>query len=269
MTSPIILKTVFSISKMDCPSEENLIRMKLDGIDGIRKLEFDLADRTLVVWHKGSADIIERSILDLDLGGKMLSTDSVGDIDIQEDTRQRKLLLTVLLINFSFFAIELTTGLLSGSMGLAADSLDMLADSVVYGMSLMVVGRAVAAKKRIALWAGSFQVILAAIGLMEVVRRFVTLQDVPSFSIMIIVSVFALLANAICLVLLQTSGSKHEAHIKASLIFTSNDVIINLGVIIAGTLVYLLQSNKPDLIIGTIVFFLVVKGAWNILRLSK
>jgi Co/Zn/Cd efflux system component len=53
------------------------------------------------------------------------------------------------------------------------------------------------------------------------------------------------------------------------MIFTSNDVIISLGVIIAGILVNWLHSNKPDLIIGTIVFVLVVKDAFRILKLSK
>jgi Co/Zn/Cd efflux system component len=56
---------------------------------------------------------------------------------------------------------------------------------------------------------------------------------------------------------------------KASMIFTSNDVIINLGVIIAGILVHYLSSDKPDLIIGTIVFVLVSQGAFRILKLSK
>ena len=56
---------------------------------------------------------------------------------------------------------------------------------------------------------------------------------------------------------------------KASMIFTSNDVVINLGVIIAGILVNYLSSNKPDLIIGTIVFVLVIQGAFRILKLSK
>jgi Co/Zn/Cd efflux system component len=86
---------------------------------------------------------------------------------------------------------------------------------------------------------------------------------------MIIVSVFALMANGVCLYLLQQSKSKEEAHIQASMIFTSNDIIINLGVITAGVLVYLLNSNLPDLIIGTIVFVLVVQGAFRILKLSK
>jgi Co/Zn/Cd efflux system component len=86
---------------------------------------------------------------------------------------------------------------------------------------------------------------------------------------MIIVSIFALIANGICLYLLQQSKGKEEAHMKASMIFTSNDVIINLGVILAGALVLWLDSNKPDLIIGSIVFALVIQGAFRILKLGK
>ena len=93
--------------------------------------------------------------------------------------------------------------------------------------------------------------------------------QLPDFTTMIIVSAFALIANGICLYLLQRSKSKEEAHIKASMIFTSNDVIINLGVIVAGLLVTWLNSNKPDLIVGTIVFVLVIQGAIRILRLGR
>jgi Co/Zn/Cd efflux system component len=56
---------------------------------------------------------------------------------------------------------------------------------------------------------------------------------------------------------------------KASMIFTSNDVIINSGVIIAGILVMLTNSKYPDLIIGTLVFLVVVQGAIRILKLGK
>lgn len=90
----------------------------------------------------------------------------------------------------------------------------------------------------------------------------------PDFSTMIIISILALIANGICLYLLQKSKSK-EAHMQASMIFTSNDVIINLGVIIAGLLVNWLNSNKPDLIIGAIVLILVIQGAVRILKLGK
>ncbi len=37
---------------------------------------------------------------------------------------------------------------------------------------------------------------------------------------------------------------------RASWIFTSNDVIVNIGVIVAGGFVYLTDSKIPDLIIG-------------------
>lgn len=262
-------KTIFEISKMDCPSEENLIRMKLDGISSIHNLEFDIPNRKLTVFHSGQINQIETSVLDLNLGGKILSTEQTEQTEFKENTNQKKLLWTVLGINFAFFIIEITTGIISKSMGLVADSLDMLADSFVYGISLFAVGGTLVRKKQIAKLAGYFQIILAIIGFVEVLRRFFGAEELPDFSTMIIISVFALIANSICLFLLQKSKSKEEAHMKASMIFTSNDVIINLGVIAAGVLVNWLNSNKPDLIIGTIVFILVIKGAIRILKLGK
>ena len=254
---------------MDCPSEENLIRMKLDVISEIKNLDFDIANRKLTVFHQGQIEEIEQSILQLNLGGKLLTTEETDQIEFKEETNQKKLLWTVLGINFAFFVIEMVTGLISKSMGLVADSLDMLADSFVYGISLFAIGGTLIKKKRIAKIAGYFQILLATIGFLEVLRRFFGAEKLPDFSTMIIVSIFALIANGICLYILQKSKSKDEAHMKASMIFTSNDVIINTGVIIAGLLVYWLNSNKPDLIIGTIVFVLVIQGALRILNLSK
>lgn len=262
-------KTIFEISKMDCPSEENLIRMKLDGISDIKNLEFDIPNRQLTVFHYGPIDLIEKSILELNLGGQKLVTEETDQTDFEENTSQKKLLWTVLIINFAFFLIEILTGIFSKSMGLVADSLDMLADSFVYGISLFAVGGTLIRKKRIARIAGYFQITLAILGFAEVLRRFFGAVSLPDFSTMIFISTLALVANGICLYLLQKSKSKEEAHIKASMIFTSNDVIINLGVIIAGVLVKVLNSNKPDLIIGTIVFVLVVQGAIRILKIGK
>ncbi|MDX1957192.1 MAG: cation transporter [Leptospiraceae bacterium] len=76
------------------------------------------------------------------------------------------------------------------------------------------------------------------------------------------------MGNGLSLYLLQKSKS-NEAHMQASMIFTSNDVIVNMGVILAGGLVYLTNSKYPDLIIGTIVFIIVAQGAFKILKLSK
>lgn len=261
-------KTIFEIPKMDCPSEENLIRLKLDGIEEIKSLDFDLPNRKLAIYHDGRIEEIETSIQDLNLGGKRVSTEAGGVVEFEEPAKQRKLLWMVLAVNFAFFAIEMTTGLISGSMGLIADSLDMLADAFVYGISLFAVGASLTRKKRIATTAGYFQIMLAVVGFVEVVRRFLSAGEMPDFGTMIVVSLLALIANGFCLYLLQKSKSR-EAHMQASAIFTSNDVVINLGVIVAGVLVYLLGSNKPDLIVGTIVFVVVIRGAVKILKLGK
>ncbi len=262
-------KTIFEISKMDCPSEENLIRMKLEDISNIKNLDFDITNRKLTIFHSGKIEQIEQAIFELKLEGKKISTEQSLQTEFEENSNQKKLLWSVLIINFAFFIIEMTTGLISKSMGLVADSLDMLADSFVYGISLFAVGGTVIKKKRIAKLAGYFQIILAVIGFAEIVRRFISKEQLPDFSTMIIVSVFALIANGICLHILQKSKSKEEAHMRASMIFTSNDVIINLGVITAGLLVNWLDTGKPDLIIGAIVFTFVIQGAFRILKLSK
>ena len=253
---------------MDCPSEENLIRLKLQGFSSIQFLDFNIPNRRLTVYHNGVVTEIQAALSDLKLGDKLISTAQTDDVEQEENSHQKKLLGAVLAINFVFFLIEMTTGILSKSMGLVADSLDMLADSIVYGISLLAVGGSVDRKKGIAKLSGYFQITLAIIGFIEVLKRFLSVKDVPDFSTMIIVSVFALIANGICLYLLQLSKSKKQAHMQASMIFTSNDVIINLGVIVAALWVNWVNSNIPDLLIGSIVFILVLKGAFRILKLS-
>ncbi|KXX71837.1 cation diffusion facilitator family transporter [Flammeovirga sp. SJP92] len=262
-------KTIFKIEQMDCPSEETLIRMKLDGILEIKNLDFDIPNRQLTVYHNGSLESIEEAIIDLNLGGHQQSTVQIEEVDFEEESNQKRLLWMVLVINFTFFIIEITTGLISHSMGLVADSLDMLADALVYGISLLAVGKTITKKKRVAVISGYFQIFLALAGFIEVIRRFILNEQMPDFSTMITVSLFALVANGLCLYLLQKSKNKEEAHMQASMIFTSNDVIINGGVILAGLLVYWLESNKPDLIVGTIVFVVVIQGAIRILKLGK
>ncbi len=261
-------KTIFKISKMDCPSEESLIRLKLDAMQSIQNLEFDISNRKLTVYHSGKLDDIEDALHKLNLGSELLTTEHSTESISTRDSIQKKLLWTVLSINLSFFVIEMGTGLISKSMGLVADSLDMLADSVVYGLSLFAVGGTLALKQRIAKASGYFQITLAILGFAEVVRRFIGFDELPDFKVMIIVASLALLGNTICLYLLQRSKSD-EAHMKASMIFTSNDVIINIGVITAALFVNWLDSNKPDLIIGAIVFVLVMQGAFRILKLGE
>jgi hypothetical protein len=195
-------KTIFHIPQMDCPSEENLIKLKLNNFHDITNLNFDIPNRRLIVFHQGNLQRIEKAIGELNLGGKIVFTEDSDQTSFTEESNQRKVLWIVLVINFSFFLIEMITGIISRSMGLVADSLDMLADAFVYAISLYAVGGTLQRKKSIAKIAGYFQITLAVIGFIEVIRRFISAEALPDFRTMIIVSVFALIANAICLYLL-------------------------------------------------------------------
>ncbi len=261
-------KSLFRIDKMDCPSEEQMIRMKLEGSAQIRSLEFDIPSRQLTVYYSGNATPILDILETLNMGTSLVSESE--NIESQAPPAQksdRSLLWIVLLINFFFFILEIITGLVADSMGLLADGLDMLADSFVYGMALVAAGGSLLLKKRIAAISGYFQMVLALAGIAEVIRRFIFPEPMPAFQAMVIVSVLALAGNATSLHLLRNSKSR-EAHMQASMIFTSNDVIANLGVIVAALLVLLTGSKYPDLIVGALVFILVVRGALRILKLA-
>ena len=112
---------------------------------------------------------------------------------------------------------------------------------------------------------GVLQLILAFIALAEVVRR-ILFGSEPEAPLMIIVALAALVANAVSMWLL----SQHRqggAHMKASWIFTTTDVIANLGVILAAVVVHITESNVPDLAVAVLIALVVLNGAIRILRL--
>ena len=163
------------------------------------------------------------------------------------------------------FVAEQAAGWIASSAGLLADSLDMLADAFVYGIALYAVGRAKALKRRAAHISGWLQLALALGAFAEVLRRFVFGSE-PEPGYMMVVALAALVANVACLALI----ARHReggVHMKASWIFSTNDVIANVGVIVAGALVAWTGSRFPDLAIGAVIALVVVSGAVRILRL--
>ena len=177
---------------------------------------------------------------------------------------ERRTLLLLIAINGTMFFVELVAGWVAQSVGLIADSLDMMADAGVYGIALLAVGSSPLGKARAATTSGVLQLGLAGLVLVEVVRKWIHGSD-PVSSLMIGVSLVALAANVTCLYLLR----KHrhgEVHMRASWIFSTTDVQANVGVIIAGVLVSLTASPVPDLIIGALVCGIVARGGIRILR---
>lgn len=67
-------KTTFTVSQMDCPSEERIIRMALGGFS-IMKMDFNIPNRSLTVYHSEDPYVIDKKLISLNLGSSLISTE--------------------------------------------------------------------------------------------------------------------------------------------------------------------------------------------------
>ena len=266
-------KTLFEISKMDCPSEEGVIRMALDSVEPKVTLEFDTPNRKVRIFHGDNAATIEARMQALGLGATLEHTHPVensvfiqAQVSAQQTSQnEARILKWLLAINAVMFTVEITVGWLAQSTGLIADSLDMFADAAVYIVALYAVGKAAQAKLKAAHLSGWLEAALAMGLLIEVVRR-AFMGSEPVSLLMMGIGSLALVANVACLMLIYQVRN-NGTHMKASMIFSANDVLANAGVILAGGLVALTGSQIPYLVIGVIIGLVVLNGARRILML--
>ena len=81
-----VLKTTFTISKMDCPSEERMVRMKLEAEANVRSLEFDISARRLDVYHTDGYEDIFSALDSLRLDTKLVSS---GPVEVPVSQRRK------------------------------------------------------------------------------------------------------------------------------------------------------------------------------------
>lgn len=178
--------------------------------------------------------------------------------------QERRLLWTVLVLNAVMFVIEFSAGWLAQSSGLIADSLDMLADAAVYSVSLYAVGRAASHRARAAMLNGGLQLLLGLGVLVDVARR-IWLGSQPQALTMSTISILALVVNVSCFLLLFRFR-QGDINLRASWICSRNDMIANLGVLVAAGLVAWLGAAWPDWFIGALIAGLIVYSAVYIIR---
>jgi cation diffusion facilitator family transporter len=176
---------------------------------------------------------------------------------------QSRVLWAVLGINGGMFAVELILGLLAGSVSLLADSLDMLGDTLVYGFSLVAIGRAAHWRARSALLKGG---IMAVFGLgvlgQAVYRLFV--PETPAAALMGITALVALAANSLCLYLL-TRHRHDDINMRSTWLCSRNDIVANTGVILAAGATALTASIWPDLLISLVITAVFLRSSLTVL----
>ena len=170
----------------------------------------------------------------------------------------------MLLINAGMFIAEFSAGLVGGSTALLADSLDMLADALVYALGLFAIGRAVHWRVRAALTSGLFQLLLGIGVAVEALSKTLA-NGLPDVATMGLFGVIALLANTLCFMLL-TRFRDGDINLRATWICSRNDMIGNIGVLLAAVLVSWSGLPLPDIVIGLVIAAVVIHSAWRIVQ---
>ena len=188
-----------------------------------------------------------------------------GHLEVADlETRQRRVLITVLVINVATFVVMAAGSILSGSSSLLSGMLDNLGDALTYGLSLAVVGSSIVLKARVALFKG---VLIAAAALFvasQIIWHFLH-PETPVVETMGLAAIINLVANLICLWLL-TPHRHSDINMYSVWECSRNDIFDSIAVILASFSVWLFESAWPDILVATALLILFTRSAIRVLR---
>lgn len=188
-----------------------------------------------------------------------------GNLDVARlEARQRRVLITVLLINAAAFLVMAAGSILSGSSSLLSGMLDNLGDALTYGLSLAVVGSSCAAKARVALFKGVLIAGAALIVAGQIVWHFLHLET-PIAETMGLAAGLNLAANLVCLWLL-TPHRHSDINMSSVWECSRNDIFDGVAVILASACVWLFDSAWPDILVAIVLLILFSRSAIRVLR---
>jgi Co/Zn/Cd efflux system component len=179
------------------------------------------------------------------------------------EAAQRRVLIIVLLINLVTFVGMVFASWLSHSSALLSGTLDNLGDALTYSLSLFVVGASVAAKARVAVFKGAL-ISLAAVAVAVQIGWRIYHLDMPVVTTMGIAAVLNLLANGVCLYLLN--DHRHDdVNMMSVWECSRNDVNEGVAVIATVGLVWLTQSAWPDLLVAMVLLVMFARSGMRVL----
>jgi cation diffusion facilitator family transporter len=180
-----------------------------------------------------------------------------------EAVADRRRLATALAINLAMFCVGLVGWRVAQSAALLADALDMLADASGYAVAYLAVGGSVRRQRVAARWNGAMLIALGLAVFAEVTDRWLHGHE-PSGGWIIFFACLSLLANGTVLRMLSRYRHSSEVHLKATWVDTRADVLVNVGVAVAGALVAVTGYRAIDLIGGAILGVFVIHEGWEL-----
>ena len=186
------------------------------------------------------------------------------DLNNADGKTLKKVLFLVLFINFGMFLVEVVGGLIAHSNALLADSLDMLGDAFVYGISIAVLSKHPSVRAKGSLVKGITMLLLGLFVVGENIFKIFN-PVIPVAETITVIGLLALLANAMSFALLWKHKAK-DLNVRSAWICSRNDVVANIGVIIAGLLVARFNSMWPDVAVGLMIAFIVTQSSFQIIK---
>ncbi|HEY7809986.1 MAG TPA: cation transporter [Allosphingosinicella sp.] len=176
----------------------------------------------------------------------------------------RRVLVVVMLLNLMMFVLEFGAGIIADSAALMADSVDMLGDGLVYGISLYALERSLKWRAGMALAKAAFILALGLGVIVEIVVKMLWGHP-PASGLMLVFGAMALMANVSCVALLWPYR-RHDVNLSSTFECSRNDVMANVGVLAAAFLVAATASPWPDIAIAAVIAFLFLRSALKVTR---
>ena len=177
---------------------------------------------------------------------------------------QRRVLVIVLFVNLAMFFVEFAGGVIPGSSALMADSVDMLGDAFVYGLSLYALHRGARWEAGAAIAKGAIILAFGVVVIAQIADKIVNGVP-PSSGLMLGFGALALAANLFCLALLWRFRALN-INMSSTFECSRNDVASNLGVLVAAALVGMTGSVWPDIAIAAVIVVIFLRSGFGVLR---
>lgn len=179
----------------------------------------------------------------------------------------RRSLVWVVALNLGMGIIEMAGGVFGLSQALKADALDFLGDGVITLLGILAISRGPRWRARAAMLQGAFLGVLAIGVLVAAIYRAFE-QRTPEAGVMGILGTAALATNvAAALILVRHRNG--DANVRAVWLFSRNDALGNIAVVIAGGLVYWTRTAWPDIVTAGLIAGLFLHSAMEILRNAR
>jgi Co/Zn/Cd efflux system component/copper chaperone CopZ len=267
----------YHVTGMDCSSCAAKIEGAARKVEGVN-VKVSIASQIMTLEVDDPAQrlpVVESAITDLGYqldrvgqpkaegAGDDDDDDKIPDLSHVTPAYKRALWIVVLL-NVGYGIIEIGGSILSGSQALQADSLDFIGDGLISFLGLIAVGWGLAARAKAALLQGVFLALLG-FGVIGSTAYRVFVEHEPQTMLMAGFALVAFIVNVLAAVVL-IPHRKGDANMRAVWLFSRNDAIGNLAVVVAAGVVWWLNNPWPDLLVAFAVAGLFLQSAWSIIR---